>query len=436
MCGQVVIEILNADVLEPFVTETIEIPSGVVWCDGLKPSYQDATTPLSDTDKFLIRQGSNWKEVDKSELGGEFTNFKGSFKSEFLMNLVSGKTGDFAILDLGMDIIIYIWNDKFKKWNIYPNNQKLKKQELITSITNQYLTNTGVVGNSMNFNKSQLINVIEGEYLYYTGEIANRYSNACAVGGYFNGTFVSCILGYGVYNDELITIPNGINQITVVTTGQRTELSLKRLSSWLINYNNNEKIWCAIGDSITYQGSYIEKIEEKIGFKAIINRGVSGATLTNDESGKNITVITENLKTADIYTIYAGTNDFSHNLEIGTISDYDNSTGDSTYYGALRVMVDRIYNINPNAILFLFTNTRRDKDGYDSFNTNSLGYKLNDYNEAIRYISKKYGIEIIDLWNESGINEYNLNETTLDGLHPNEFGSDLIAQTILKKIKY
>lgn len=36
----------------------------------LKSSYPPATLPLSDTDKFLVRQGSNWKEVDKSEFGG------------------------------------------------------------------------------------------------------------------------------------------------------------------------------------------------------------------------------------------------------------------------------------------------------------------------------------------------------------------------------
>ena len=70
MCGNVVIEILNADILEPLVTETIEIPGNIVLCDGLKPSYPTATTPLSDTDKFLVRQGSDWKEVDKSEVGG------------------------------------------------------------------------------------------------------------------------------------------------------------------------------------------------------------------------------------------------------------------------------------------------------------------------------------------------------------------------------
>ena len=36
----------------------------------LKPSYPTATTPLSDTDKFLVRQGNDWNEVVKSELGG------------------------------------------------------------------------------------------------------------------------------------------------------------------------------------------------------------------------------------------------------------------------------------------------------------------------------------------------------------------------------
>jgi len=37
---------------------------------GLNSEYPNATTPLSDTDKLIIRQGSEWKQVDKSEIGG------------------------------------------------------------------------------------------------------------------------------------------------------------------------------------------------------------------------------------------------------------------------------------------------------------------------------------------------------------------------------
>ena len=36
----------------------------------LKSQYPQATTPLSNTDKFLVRQGNDWNEVGKSELGG------------------------------------------------------------------------------------------------------------------------------------------------------------------------------------------------------------------------------------------------------------------------------------------------------------------------------------------------------------------------------
>ena len=37
---------------------------------GLKPQYPPATLPLSDDNKLIVRQGTEYKEVNKSELGG------------------------------------------------------------------------------------------------------------------------------------------------------------------------------------------------------------------------------------------------------------------------------------------------------------------------------------------------------------------------------
>ena len=37
---------------------------------GLKSQYPDANLPLSNTDKFLVRQGNDWKEINKSDVGG------------------------------------------------------------------------------------------------------------------------------------------------------------------------------------------------------------------------------------------------------------------------------------------------------------------------------------------------------------------------------
>jgi len=50
--------------------EIVTDENGIPTFIGLRPQYPDANTPLADDDKFLVRQGSDWKEVDKSELGG------------------------------------------------------------------------------------------------------------------------------------------------------------------------------------------------------------------------------------------------------------------------------------------------------------------------------------------------------------------------------
>ncbi len=50
------------------------VSNNINFTQPLADSYPQATTPLSDTDKFLVRQGNNWLEVDKSEVGGGGTN--------------------------------------------------------------------------------------------------------------------------------------------------------------------------------------------------------------------------------------------------------------------------------------------------------------------------------------------------------------------------
>ena len=52
-------------------------------------------------------------------------------------------------------------------------------------------------------------------------------------------------------------------------------------------------------------------------------------------------------------------------------------------------------------------------------NTNSKGYKDEDYNNAIRTIAKNLDVNLIDLFLLSEINSSNITTYTVDKLHPN-----------------
>jgi len=55
--------------------EIVTDENGIPTFIGLRPQYPDANTPLADDDKFIVRQGNDWKEVNKSELGGGGADF-------------------------------------------------------------------------------------------------------------------------------------------------------------------------------------------------------------------------------------------------------------------------------------------------------------------------------------------------------------------------
>lgn len=124
----------------------------------------------------------------------------------------------------------------------------------------------------------------------------------------------------------------------------------------------------------------------------------------------------------DIWTLDSITNDFKRNIPIGSILDYENATGTTTFYGALRAFNDRVKALSgENAIVICSNALRRNNDGYTSVSTNSRGHKLTNYELAMMTIAKKNNWYFVDQF-RSRITDESLSITTLDGLHLNSFG--------------
>ena len=56
-------------------------------------------------------------------------------------------------------------------------------------------------------------------------------------------------------------------------------------------------------------------------------------------------------------------------------------------------------------------------------------------NEAIKEIADYYCVQLIDLWNKSGVTPYNATSLYNDWLHPNQYGYRKLAECIYRSMK-
>jgi len=252
-----------------------------------------------------------------------------------------------------------------------------------------------------------------------------------------------------------------------------------------------EITWVALGDSITYLNEhpdetanrvtkgYLTRVTEKLPNIHYINHGYNGWTA--GAIAKSIDKL--GLQKADVYTVLLGTNDWWQVHTIGNLSDYQNSTGDSTLYGSFRIIIDKLKSLNPDATIILMTPLQRTDFVYVAdMNNNAWGcYKeksgqtLAGFAAAITAIGKYEHLDVVDLYNESSMKIDNLVkfkhlkdpqtgayknytfpaytkipfnpaadeypyplasiDVTYDGLHPSDKGNAIIAELLVKIFK-
>lgn len=137
--------------------------------------------------------------------------------------------------------------------------------------------------------------------------------------------------------------------------------------SILIACSNKEIKWVALGDSITYLNDHKDKTDNRV-TKGYITRVVEALPQFDyTNKGKNgwtaIRVAQEienlELRSADVYTIFLGTNDWWVGKPIGDLQDYVNDTGSETFYGAYRIIVNKILTLKKDARIILITPMQR-----------------------------------------------------------------------------
>ena len=205
-----------------------------------------------------------------------------------------------------------------------------------------------------------------------------------------------------------------------------------------------------LGDSITEgagasapENNYVSRVGQKLNCE-VVNYGVGGTRIGRQKTVNVKTIWNYDFRLrleimedeADRVFVFGGTNDYGHgSLHLGNFE----SRGEDTFCGSLRLLIDALISkYGKEKLCFLLPLRRFDETARKCKGEvgDELGATLPEYVEAMRKILGEYNIEYIDLYN-GGIPKPEVktgDEYTVDGLHPNDKGHELIADIVCNYI--
>lgn len=206
-----------------------------------------------------------------------------------------------------------------------------------------------------------------------------------------------------------------------------------------------------LGDSIT-EGAcadspekiYHAILKDRLNLREAVNRGIGGTRIARQTEPPEDSRYDEDFnmrydvmeKDADILLIFGGTNDYGHgDAEIG--ADSDRSL--YTFCGAFRTLLEKaVADFGRDNVIVLTPMHRKGEE-----NLRGEGRKKRDgaplcvYVKTIKRLATEYGVRIINLYDEPGLDP-NIRENAglfaPDGLHPSNDGHRLLAAVIEKNL--
>ncbi len=156
----------------------------------------------------------------------------------------------------------------------------------------------------------------------------------------------------------------------------------------------------------------------------ITNYGVPGAGFSSLQ-GKSLQQQVDEAGFFDIYILWASTNDYTNKRENGFYTDYTEFDGYDegkliTQAGGINYCIKKIYEINPQAIIYFFTSSKafNDRGGYDPLHTEGMVR----YVEMQKMICELHGIPFLDQFTLGGYNIFNKDLYYRDPIHMNALG--------------
>ena len=248
---------------------------------------------------------------------------------------------------------------------------------------------------------------------------------------------------YHIVHDYVYTVPKGVSKIAFSSfpisgadNDKLQKLIIKRLKTVKdeLLFKSNASLY---GKSMFYDGDSIAYgVDNGVGFGDLLAKkynmtydkfAISGATIANYQNGTrhniSTSVCTNMNKQYDIALLEGGYNDFGNGITIGKLPDsqypYSSNPDDTTVVGAMEKMFQYIQKNYPRTkIYFLMIH----KVNRTFVKPEASGYTFFDYYNAIINVCERYGVEVIDLFKNSGFvtyfDEHKLFTVNNDGLHP------------------
>lgn len=185
--------------------------------------------------------------------------------------------------------------------------------------------------------------------------------------------------------------------------------------------DNIAKMWWAI-------------LRDENNMQLLVNNAYSGSTVTGTNAQSFGTRLTNLGETPDIIFINGGTNDFNAKVAIGEYN-WGVAFDRTKFKQAVAYTIENLLVLNPNSdIVYLSPLQRKFSTDLQTFPIRKDAITFfNDYVDAIQETCELYGVRFIDL-RKCGINFWNIADTTLDNVHPNALGMQLIASYIENNI--
>ena len=226
------------------------------------------------------------------------------------------------------------------------------------------------------------------------------------------------------------------------------ELDRKILENAYYSFTDKQVVF--IGDSITEgvggnldpEGnkiSYVNYVDEALDFKAVLNHGKAGRTVTNyGDMELSVDADIDNLINIDCnpVVIFIGVNDYLYYSPEKRFGALDNGST-AGYCGAIQSFVEAIERNYPDKEYFFVTT-------YPLLSTDSSTYTdyagtptFDDYMQIQRILAERYGYHMIDIYNSGFMSTQDAVTTANlvpDGIHPNDAGYRMLGEHIAAEL--
>jgi len=308
-----------------------------------------------------------------------------------------------------------------------------------TKQTGKYIPNTGAITDISSTNYVVIsATVTEGEKYRVIGQ---AYRNSYYYAFYdSNNTFISGALATETGTtsiDDVVVAPTGAVLITVCASTINPHILTSNGYYGVTNlFKWNDKIWTAVGDSLTEVNdktskNYCDYISEDTGI-IVNNMGVSGSGyMRKHNTGQSFyNRITKVPINSDVVTIFGSLNDLGDGQQLGTIDD---TVSDGTVFGYVNGTLDALYTAFPSVNIGIISPTPwKSSEPWNADNNSTK------YCEGLKQICYNRSIPFLDLYHCSNLRPWNATARDLfyshdvvdgvnAGCHPDEAGHKIIA---------